>query len=73
MNLEGLAIRGTHLHSFRTGQWARVLGAVWTTPGPGLVGRAAWVAGYPDGTVDYVALQDRENYELAPVASVFCE
>lgn len=68
MHIVGTKIRGTHHYSYRNGEWGLVVGVVFVTPDPKLEPRPAYLVQYLDGKTDYIALYDRENYELAPAA-----
>lgn len=73
MNVLSLSIRGTNPHSFLTHQWARIVGVMWVQPTPRLEGRAAYMAVWPNGEVDYIPVCDLGNYELAPTEAVLGE
>lgn len=66
MSVAPARIRGTNQHSFRSGEWARIIGVVFVTP-DGLDARPAFVAQYGDGAVDYIAFNDHGNYEVDSV------
>ena len=68
LRVVGARIRGTHHYSFRSGEWALVVGVVFVTPNPRLEPRPAYIVQYADGRTDHIALYDRENYELGPAA-----
>ena len=56
-------IRGTHAHSFRSGEWAKIMTVKMCAPN-GLVARPAFKCIYEDGRVDYIPVSDTENYEI---------
>ena len=56
-------IRGTHAYSFRTGEWAKILTVKIVMLENGEA-RAVFQCIYDDGTVDYIAMLDSDNYEL---------
>ena len=58
-------IRGTHQYSFRSGQWANVIGVCFIVPNPNLDSRLAYIAQYPDGEIDYIPVCDSSNYEIS--------
>ena len=68
MHVVGARIRGAHHYSYRSGEWALVVGVVFVTPNPRLEPRPAYLVQYVDGRTDHIALYDRENYELGPAA-----
>lgn len=68
LHVVGAKIRGTHHYSYRSGEWAMVMGVVFVQPDPRLETRPAYLVQYEDGKTDHIALYDRENYELAPAA-----
>lgn len=56
-------IRATHPYGFRSGQWALVIGLVWTN------GRACWHVLFPDGKTDLWPMIDPSDpYEFRPMA-----
>lgn len=55
--MKKLFYRGTHQYSFRTGEWAIVIGMSFDR-------RQCFIVEYPDGFRDYVAIIDVNNYEL---------
>ena len=57
-------IKGTHMHSFRSGEWATIIG-VNRCEIKGLPDRSAYKCLYDDGMVDYIAISDDLNYELS--------
>jgi hypothetical protein len=59
-------IRGTNHHSFRSGEWARIIGVSFVAP-EGMDFRPAFVAQYEDGKIDYIAFSDHANYEVERV------
>ena len=56
-------IRGTHPCSFRSGEWAEILGARVCKP-LWMDERIAFECRYPDGVLDYIAVSDSDNYEI---------
>lgn len=56
-------IKGTNPYSFRTGEWANIIGVKIFTP-EGCVPRACFECVYDDGVVDYVAISDLKNYVI---------
>lgn len=55
--MKKLFYRGTHQYSFRSGEWAEVMGMKFDR-------RLCFIVEYPDGVRDYVAIIDVNNYEL---------
>lgn len=55
--MKKLYYKGTHPYSFRTGEWARVIGTIFKD-------RVCFVLEYYDGALDYAAVIDTKNYEL---------
>lgn len=55
--MKKLYYKGTHQYSFRTGEWARVIGTIFKD-------RLCFVLEYSDGTLDYTPVIDKQNYEL---------
>ena len=56
-----LIARGTHPCSFRSGEWARVIGVAWAD----LSNRACLRVMFPDGTTDlWPVFTEPQNYEL---------
>lgn len=57
MKMKKLYYRGTHEYSFRTGQWALVIGTIFKE-------RLCFLIEFPDGQLDYTPVIDIANYEL---------
>jgi len=55
-------IRGIHPYSFRTGEWATIIGALLCTP-VGLEPRMCYKCLYPDGVIDYVPVDEPGEIE----------
>lgn len=55
-----LYYRGTHNYSFKSGEWARVIGTAFKN-------RMCFVVEYQDGTIDYTPIIDNKNYELKEI------
>lgn len=62
--VENARIRGTSPYSYRSGEFANITGVVMCTP-KGLQERACFVCEYDDGFIDYIPIDDRENYEIS--------
>ncbi|GEM_PF-4464522 len=58
-----LRIRGTHSYSFRSGEWAEIIGTQMRKP-VNLPERPVYIVEYEDGFIDYIAISDIEHYEL---------
>ena len=56
-------IRGISPYSFRSEEWADIVGVRISAPG-GLVPRAVFECRYADGVIDYIAISDTANYEI---------
>ncbi len=56
-------IRGTSPYSFRSGEWAHIVGVKMSTP-HGLATRAVYQCLYYDGVTDYIPVSDTVNYEI---------
>lgn len=65
MQCLSLRIRGTHRYSFRSGEWAALVGYVMVIPDDSNEPRQAFMVRYNDGTVDYIPVSDANNYEIA--------
>ena len=59
-------IRGTHPHSFRSGEWADIIGVKVFAP-QGLSLRVGYQCLYDDGFIDYIPISDASNYEIETV------
>lgn len=62
--VENARIRGTSPYSYRSGDFAKITGVVICTP-KDLQERACFVCEYDDGFIDYIPIDDRENYEIS--------
>lgn len=60
-------IRGIHHYSFRSGEWAEIIGVRVDTP-EGLDARPAFLCRYEDGAFDHIPIIDSYNYEIEGVA-----
>lgn len=54
--MKRLLYRETHPYSFRSGEWASIVGM-----------KQCFIVEYADGVRDYVAIIDVENYELKEI------
>lgn len=58
--MKKLFYKGTHQYSFRTGEWAEVIGVVFKE-------RLCFIVQFRDGVMDYKPVIDTENYELKEI------
>ena len=56
-------IRGINIHSFRTDEWADLIGVRMVEP-VGLAPRPAFECRYSDGYIDYIAISNVNEYEI---------
>lgn len=56
-------IRGTHPYSFRSGEWAEIVGERMFTP-HGMSERPVYECRFDDGVIDYIAISDAPHYEI---------
>jgi hypothetical protein len=59
----GVVIRGVHPYSFRSGEWASIVGVEVLAPVE-LKPRVVYCCEYSDGFVDYISVSDSANYEI---------
>lgn len=58
--MKKLFYKGTHQYSFRTGEWAEVIGVVFKES-------LCFIVQFRDGVIDYKPVIDTENYELKEI------
>lgn len=63
MKQEPAFIRGTHHYSFRSGEWAKIVGVVVVSNGG--TPRPAFAVEYIDGVQDFIVVSDDRNYEIS--------
>lgn len=54
---------GTNINSFKRGERGEIVGVKWVKP-DNLDWRLCYMVAYNDGTVDYKAIEDFQNYEI---------
>jgi len=63
MLVKSLKIRGTHIHSFRSGVFGKLIGVYSVTP-IDCEQRMCYAVLYEDGVIDYIPVCDVEQYEI---------
>ena len=62
MTIKPAKIRGTHRYSFRKGEWAKIVGVSLVINDGGTTNLCFNIL-YDDGFVDYMVIDDANNYE----------
>lgn len=68
---------GTSIHSYRQGEPAAITGVVIVTPGPTPntqhQSRPCFSIRFSDGTVDYIAISDSDNYKIVTMNQIILQ
>jgi hypothetical protein len=64
MEVRPVFLTSTNIDSFREGMLAQIIGVRNVRPSPRLEFRMCYQVAYEDGVIDFVAIEDSENYVI---------
>lgn len=64
MNFKKAVLIPTHVYSYHSGEVAQILEVVIVKPSEHYRERPCYLVEYPDGSKDFIAIEDTKNYKI---------